>query len=182
MTTLYILIHVYTYNSIGLRVIGLLLSICMSIRVAVNKPLLCMYLAHFFTRFFVQLLSSHFTYFARYYESGQRCFGLASEEEKVWSALVVYRLLDTLSNKLPHEKLERSCVACLQAVSCAIVPDTLLPSQCQLSTMCRSSAVGYDPRPACIARVTMLRSEVKQFVNDFANFLHDCWVFEQVFT
>ena len=141
-----------------------------------------MYLAHFFTRFFVQLLSSHFTYFARYYESGQRCFGLASEEEKVWSALVVYRLLDTLSNKLPHEKLERSCVACLQAVSCAIVPDTLLPSQCQLSTMCRSSAVGYDPRPACIAQVTMLRSEVKQFVNDFANFLHDCWVFEQVFT
>ena len=129
---------------------------------------------------FTQLLSSHFTHFARYYESGQRCFGLASEEEKVWSALVVYRLLETLASKLPHEKLERSCVACLQAVSCAIVPDTLLPSQCQLNTMYQSSAVGYDPRPAGISRVTILRSEVKQFVLNFANFLHDCWVFELV--
>ena len=128
----------------------------------------------------VQFLSSHYTYFARYYESGQRGVGLASEEEKVWSALVIYRLLDTLSIRLPHEKLERSCVACLQAVSCTIVPDALLPSQSQLSTMYQSSAVWYDPRPVSIARVTVLRPELKQFVVDYASFSHDCWVFEQV--
>ena len=130
-----------------------------------------------------QLLSSHYTYFARYYESGmlgQKNLGLASEEEKMWSALVVYRLLDTLSNRMPQEKLERSCVSCLQAVSCAIFPDTLLPPQRQLNSMCQSSSLGYEPHPADISRVTLLRPELKQFVHDFASYEHDCWVFDQV--
>ena len=128
-----------------------------------------------------QILTSHFSYYARYYESGQRCIGSASEEEKVWSALVVYRLLDTLSTNLPqHEKMERNCLACLQAITCTIAPDTLLPSQCQLSTMYQSSAVGYDPHPSCVTKVTILKPEVKQFVNDYASFVHDCWVFDQV--
>ena len=130
----------------------------------------------------MQLLSSHFSHFARYYESGQRCFGLASEEEKVWSSLVVYRLLDTLSTHLPHclEKLERSCLSCLQAVICTISPDTLLPSQCQLSSMYQSSAVGYDPRPVSVSRVTLLKPDVNRFVREYASFVHDCWVFDQV--
>ena len=98
----------------------------------------------------------------------------------MWSALVIYRLLDALSSKLPHEKLERSCVTCLQAVSCSIVPDTLLPPQSQLDTMYRSSATGYDPTPANISRVTIKNPDVKTFMLDFANFLHDCWIFEKV--
>ena len=98
----------------------------------------------------------------------------------MWSALVIYRLLDALSNKLPHEKLERSCVTCLQAVSCSIVPDTLLPPQSQLDTMYRSSATGYDPTPANISRVTIKNPDMKTFMIDFANFLHDCWIFEKV--
>ena len=128
----------------------------------------------------LQLLSAVYNYFARYYESGQRGLGQASEEEKMWSALVVYSLLDTLSTKHPHEKLERSCVACLQAVVCSIVPDTLLPVQDHLSTMYRSSSAGYDPQPASISRVAVLKPEVKQFVQDYARFSHDTWVFEQV--
>ena len=98
----------------------------------------------------------------------------------MWSALVVYRLLDTLSSSLPPERLEKSCVSCLQAVTCAILPNTHLPSRCQLSSMYQSSAVGYDPRPACIGRVTVLKPEVRQFVEEYASVLHDCWVFEQV--
>ena len=96
------------------------------------------------------------------------------------SAMVVYRLLDTLATSLPPDRLERSCGVCLQAVSCAIAPDTLLPSQCQLGSLYQSSAMGYDPRPACTERVTVLKPEVKQFVQDYANVLHDIWIFEQV--
>jgi hypothetical protein len=131
------------------------------------------------TIMYMELLSSHYCHYARYYKSGQRSFGLASVEQRTWSALVIYCLLDTLSASLPHERLERSCVASLQAVSCAIPPDTLLPSQCQLGSMYQSSAVGYDPRPTCIERVSVLRPEVKQFVSEYASVLHDCWVIEQ---
>ena len=129
----------------------------------------------------MQLLGSHFSHYARYYESGQRSLGQASEEEKVLSAMVVYRLLDTLATSLPPDRLERTCGVCLQAVSCAIAPGTLLPSQCQLGSLYQSSAMGYDPRPACIEKVTVLKPEVKLFVQDYANVLHDVWIFEQVY-
>ena len=151
---------------------------CPPITLGVVTPCLLTEKVHVLT--LLQLLSSHYTHFARYYESGQRSIGLASEDEKVWSALVVYRLLDSLSLSLPHERLERSCVSCLAAVSRGMLPDTLLPSQCQLGSMYQSSAVGYDPRPACIEKVTVLKPEVRGFVEEYANYLHDCWVFEQV--
>jgi len=69
-------------------------------------PVLCNHSTYTSRPFFLlilQLLSSHYEYFARYYGSGMldRTFlGLASEEEKTCSALVVYRLLDTLSEKV----------------------------------------------------------------------------------
>jgi len=108
------------------------------------------------------------------------CLGLASEEEKTCSALVVYRLLDTLSEKLPsNPSLLRSSTSCLRAVSSALGPDCLVPSRLLMASMYKSSTSTYEPRPVDTSHV-VLSPELTDFVRSFASFQHDCWTHEKV--
>ena len=57
----------------------------------------------------VQLLSSHYKHFSRYYQSigviDKTSLGVPSEEEKKYSALLVYRLLDSLKEVSYEERV-----------------------------------------------------------------------------
>ena len=51
----------------------------------------------------LQLLSAHYEHFSHYYQSDMldhTSLGLPTDDEKTYSALVVYRLTDTLAKKV----------------------------------------------------------------------------------
>lgn len=51
----------------------------------------------------LQLLSSHYEHFSHYYQSDMldhTSLGLPSNDEKTYSALIVYRLIDTLAKEV----------------------------------------------------------------------------------
>ena len=148
-------------------------------------PVLCNHSTYSSLPFFLilQLLSSHYEYFARYYGSGmldRTCLGLASEEEKTCSALVVYRLLDTLSEKVqcdiqvtlpPTTTLTLAHMNTIsEEFSSAISPPHQLPSNLSLlrsSTSCLravSSALGPDCLvPSRLLMASMYKSSTSTY-------------------
>lgn len=53
----------------------------------------------------LQLLNAHYEHFSHYYQSDMldhTSLGLPSNDEKTYSTLVVYRLIDTLAKNVSH--------------------------------------------------------------------------------
>ena len=79
----------------------------------------------------------------------------------------------------PTSSLLRSSASCLKAVCSALAPDSLIPSRLLLVSMYSSSCASYEPHPVNISHI-VLPPELREFVENFATYQHDCWSYEQV--
>lgn len=79
----------------------------------------------------------------------------------------------------PTSSLLRSSASCLKAVCSALAPDSLIPSRLLLVSMYSSSCASYEPRPVNISYI-VLPPELREFVENFSTYQHDCWSYEQV--
>ncbi len=95
-------------------------------------------------------------------------------------ALLLEPISIDLFIQLPTDTIVlRHALSCLKAVSCALGPESLVPSVSQLSVMYNSSSTVYDPQPIPTARVVPSQ-DLRVFMREFATYQHDCYSYEKV--
>lgn len=133
----------------------------------------------------LQYMTAHYSHFNRYYSlsGGWDVLGSASEDEKVFIVIMLYRLVmalcDVVAKGTINSKLLKHAVDCMQALVDALSPECLVPYADKVMNVYETKWANYQPLPYDVSGIK-IDENMSSLSTIFAEHQHDTWVHDKM--
>lgn len=133
----------------------------------------------------LQYMTAHFSHFNRYYSlsGGWDVHGSASEDEKLYIAIMLHRLVTALCDAVTKGTIEsellKHAVDCMQALVDSLSPEFVIPSSGKMMKIYETKWANYQPSPYDVSHVKMDDNMIS-LAKAFAEHEHDMWVHNRI--